>query len=168
MSLFGVFDQRFRGFRVVEIGGVGVALALALVVYLAKTSAGTEGADTNRVQQQIIDEKSKIALLKAEVANLEQPERLESLSNHYLNLQPVAPDHQIEPQTLADIAHAPPPKPAGAPSAATAAAATTTDTAATAKAKTAPDSPVDQVAPPLPDAIADTDTAPAQPADDHP
>ena len=167
MSLFGVFDQRFRGFRVVEIGGVGVALALALVVYLAKTGAGAEGADTDRVQQQIVEEKSKIALLRAEVANLEQPERLETLSNRYLNLQPVAPDHQIEPQALADIAHAAPPKPAAAPSTATA-AATTADAASPAKTKTTAEQPASQVAPPLPAASADTDTAPTQPADAHP
>jgi hypothetical protein len=166
MNLFGVFDHRFRGFRVVEIGGVCVALALALVVYLAKTSAGTEGADTDRVQQQIVDEKSKIALLRAEVANLEQPERLETLSNRYLNLQPVAADHQIDAQALADIAHPQPPKPA-APAAATS-ATVRADAPEAAKTNAAPVVPVDQVAQPLPDTTADSAAAPLQPADVHP
>ena len=47
MSVLGVFEQRYRGFRVVEIGGIGVLLVLILLVYLAKTSAGGEvGGDT--------------------------------------------------------------------------------------------------------------------------
>jgi len=109
MSVFGVFEQRYRGFRVVEIGGIGVLLVLILVVYLAKTSAGGEGARIDRVQQQISDEQSKVALLRAEVASLEQPERLETLSNRYLGLQPVDAKHEIDAQTLASIVHAPSP-----------------------------------------------------------
>ena len=134
MSMFGVFDQRYRGFRVVEIGGIGVLLVLILVVYLAKTSAGGEGARIDRVQQQISDEQSKVALLRAEVASLEQPERLETLSNRYLGLQPIDAKHEIDAQALASIVHAPnpvQPPPSGAtPQGATPPAATPTPVAA--------------------------------------
>jgi len=106
MSVLGVFDRRFRGFRVIEIGGVGVLLALILLVYLAKTIAGSESAQIDSVQQQIGDERAKVSLLRAEVASLEQPERLEALSGRYLGLQPVDAKHEIDAQALADIAHA--------------------------------------------------------------
>jgi cell division protein FtsL len=116
MSVLGVFEHRYRGFRVVEIGGIGVLLVLILLVYLAKTSAGGEGARIDRVQQQISDEQARVALLRAEVASLEQPERLETLSNRYLGLQPVDAKHEIDAQALASIVHAPDPaqpKPSG-------------------------------------------------------
>jgi hypothetical protein len=111
MSVLGVFDQRFRGFRVIEIGGVGVLLALILLVYLAKTIAGSESAEIDHVQQQIGDQRARVTLLRAEVASLEQPERLETLSNRYLGLQPVDAKHDIEAQALATIAGAAAPKP---------------------------------------------------------
>jgi hypothetical protein len=111
MSVLNVFDQRFRGFRVIEIGGVGVLLALILLVYLAKTIAGSESAEIDHVQQQIGDERARVTLLRAEVASLEQPERLEALSNKYLGLQPVDAKHDIDAQALATIAGAPAPKP---------------------------------------------------------
>jgi hypothetical protein len=111
MSVLGVFDQRFRGFRVIEIGGVGVLLALILLVYLAKTIAGSESAEIDHVQQQIGDQRARVTLLRAEVASLEQPERLETLSNRYLGLQPVDAKHDIDAQALATIAGASAPKP---------------------------------------------------------
>ena len=119
MSVLGVFDQRFRGFRVIEIGGVGVLLALILLVYLAKTIAGGQSAQIDRVQQQIADEKTRVTLLRAEVASLEQPERLESLSGRYLNLQPVDAKHEIDAEALATIAHADAPTASSQPAGAT-------------------------------------------------
>ena len=128
MSVLGVFDRRFRGFRVIEIGGVGVLLALILLVYLAKTIAGSESAQIDSVQQQIADERNRVSLLRAEVASLEQPERLEALSSRYLGLQPVDAKHDIDPAALASIAGAPAPKPTpgSAPQAAAPAAAAPT------------------------------------------
>jgi hypothetical protein len=107
-----IMDRRLRGFRIVEIGAVCILMVLILVVYLAKTHAGGEGADIDRVQVQIEDEQDRIRLLRAEVANLEQPERLEALSGRYLHLQPIAAKHEVGPESLADIAH--PPSPADA------------------------------------------------------
>jgi cell division protein FtsL len=114
MNPFSLIDRRYRGFRVIEIGGLGVLLALALVVYLAKTHAGGERADIDHIQAQIEDEQARVTLLKAEVAKLEQPERLESLSGRYLKLQPVPPDHEIAASALESLAHAPPARPARA------------------------------------------------------
>ena len=107
MKLAGLFDQRVRGFRIVELGGLGVLLALVLAVYLSKTGAGGERADIDHVQQQIQDEQTRIRLLQAEVANLEQPERLETLSSQYLGLQPVTAKREVQPDALPDIALTP-------------------------------------------------------------
>jgi len=99
-----LFDQRVRGFRVVELGGLGVLLALVLAVYLSKAGAGGERADIDHVRQQIADEQTRIKLLQAEVASLEQPERLEALSSQYLGLQPIAAKHEVQPDALPDLA----------------------------------------------------------------
>ena len=65
-----------RGFRLVEIGALAVLLALALAVYLVKARAGRETGDIATVESQIADEQRSLRLLQAEVAHLEQPERL--------------------------------------------------------------------------------------------
>jgi len=117
MKLTGLFDQRVRGFRVVEICGLAVLLVLVLAVYLSKAGAGGERADIDRVQQQIIDEQTRIRLLQAEVANLEQPERLAALSAQYLGLQPVPAKHEVDAEVLPDLALIQRAKPASATSA---------------------------------------------------
>jgi hypothetical protein len=155
MSVLGVFDQRFRGFRVIEIGGVGVLLALILLVYLAKTIAGGQSAQIDRVQQQIADEKAQVTLLRAEVASLEQPERLETLSGRYLNLQPVDAKHEIDAQALNTIAHAEAPPASSQPAAAAA--------QATPDAATPPLAATPQAVTPLPPAATVTAAA-AKPA----
>jgi len=104
MKPFGFFEHRVRGFRVVELGGLSVLLVLILTVYLAKTGAGGERADIDRIQHQIFDEQTQIRILRAEVATLEQPERLEALSERYLGLQPISVRREVTPQGLQDVA----------------------------------------------------------------
>jgi len=105
MSFAGFFDQRIRGFRIVELGAGTVLLVLVLVVYLAKTGAGDKSADIDRIEGQIADEQTQIRLLNAELAHQEQPERLEALSGKYLGLQPVPAQHEVQVEALADIAN---------------------------------------------------------------
>ncbi|MCI3181170.1 cell division protein [Caulobacter sp. CCUG 60055] len=104
MSLSDLFDRRVRGFRVIEVGALAVLLALALGVYLSKTGAGREGAETAKVQREIQDERSRIRMLRAEVAYLEQPERIERLSSQYLGLQPTVAKRETDPDALVEIA----------------------------------------------------------------
>ncbi|HXQ45551.1 MAG TPA: cell division protein, partial [Caulobacteraceae bacterium] len=89
-----------------------------------------ERADIDRIQAQIDDEQARVTLLKAEVAKLEQPERLETLSGRYLNLQPIPPSHEISAEALASVAHPPPPAPAAKAAPAPAAKANPTSAAA--------------------------------------
>jgi hypothetical protein len=104
MRPFAFLNHRVRGFRIVEVGALGVLLVLILAVYLAKTGAGAKRADIDAIQQQIFSEKSQIRVLKAEVASLEQPERLEALSGKYLGLVPVSARRELTAAGLADIA----------------------------------------------------------------
>ena len=107
MNPFAALDSRIRGFRVIDMMALTVLVVLVLVVYTAKTHAGGTRADIDRVEQQISDEQSRIRLLNAEVASEEQPERLTDLSGRLLNLAPIAPEHDISPDQLADVAGKP-------------------------------------------------------------
>ena len=103
MSSVGLFNRRVRGFRVVEVAGVGILLSLVTSVYLAKTFAGRERQEIGRIEQQILDEASRKRLLEAEVAHLEQPRRIEQLAM-MMQLKPIAPDHEITEDALIDVA----------------------------------------------------------------
>lgn len=128
MSIRSFFERRVRGVRLIELWAGALTLVLALGVYLAKTTAGDEGADIARTQNEIVKEQRKIRLLKAEVAFLEQPERLERLSSAYLGLQPMSGKRETVVENLQEVARtgtpapdpaaaqpAPPPAPVAAP-----------------------------------------------------
>jgi hypothetical protein len=127
MRPFGFFDQRIRGFRVVELGAAAVLTVLVLVVYLAKTGASGKRDDIDQIGTEIVAEQTQIRLLQAELAHQEQPERLEALSSRYLGLQPISAKHEVSAETLPQIASlaaapikaAPAPAPASPPAPAT-------------------------------------------------
>ncbi|MDB5458283.1 MAG: cell division protein, partial [Caulobacteraceae bacterium] len=73
--------------------------------YLAKARAGRERTDITAVETQIGDEQRRLRLLQAEVAHLEQPERLERLSAA-AGLGPTAAKHEGEVDQLAEISRA--------------------------------------------------------------
>ena len=100
----GFLGRSLRGVRLVEFGALLVLLAMATGVYLAKASAGRERAEITQVQGQIDDENKRLRLLQAEVAHLEEPARLESLSTQ-IGLQPTDVKHEGAPEELGDIAH---------------------------------------------------------------
>jgi hypothetical protein len=98
-----VFTHRIRGFRVLDIAAVGLIVAIALGSYAFKTFAGAEDADASAVETRIVQEEKRVRLLKAEIARLEAPRRLEDLSTRYLSL--AAPDaaHEIHAEDLSRI-----------------------------------------------------------------
>jgi cell division protein FtsL len=99
----GFLGRSLRGVRLVEFGALMVMLVMALGVYLAKAAAGRERADITQVESQIEDEQKRLRLLQAEVAHLEEPARLASLSSQ-LGLAPTSAKHQGSPEALAEIA----------------------------------------------------------------
>ena len=104
MRLSGVIRQRFRGFRVVDLAALVICLALALTVYAYKTSAATQSTDITDVESQIRDETRAVQLLRAQVAHLEAPDRLERLSRTYAGQAPVAAKQEVTPQALPQVA----------------------------------------------------------------
>ena len=98
-----LFEHRIRGFRAVDLAGCGLLVILVLGVYAAKTDAGQEGANIASVQKQIGEEHRQLRLLKAELAHLEEPRRLERLSAA-IGLQPVAAARETPPDGLIEVA----------------------------------------------------------------
>jgi cell division protein FtsL len=96
--------RRIRGFKLVDIVASSVLVLLILGVYLAKTIAGRERAEIASAERQITAEKARIRLLEAEVTHLEQPARIEHLSETYLGMAPVSIKHEASPDVLAEIA----------------------------------------------------------------
>lgn len=96
--------RRIRGFRLVDIVALSVLMLLVLGVYLAKTIAGRERAEIASAERQIAAEKARIRLLQAEVTHLEQPARIEHLSETYLGMAPVPIKHEASADVLAEIA----------------------------------------------------------------
>jgi cell division protein FtsL len=107
-----LLTRRVRGFRLVDLIALGLLTALILGVYLVKTIAGRERTEIAKVERQIDMEKSRIRLLQAEVSHLEQPARIERLSEAYLGLAPVNFKREISTEALAYVAGKPiePPK----------------------------------------------------------
>ncbi|THD61442.1 cell division protein [Phenylobacterium sp.] len=100
-------NRRVRGFRLVDLVALGLLTMLILGVYLAKTVAGGERAKIAAVERQIVAEKARIRLLQAEVSHLEQPARIERLSETYLNLAPVSEKRVANLEDLPQLAQKP-------------------------------------------------------------
>jgi hypothetical protein len=107
MSLSAVFTRRFRGVRVINLMGGGLLLVLVLGLYLVKTLAGTERADIATAEVQIADEQRRIRLLQAEVAYLEQPDRIQRLAEQGLAVQPLSGKRETAIDSLPAVAARP-------------------------------------------------------------
>jgi hypothetical protein len=104
MTFNALFNRRLRGFRVVHLVATAVLAGLVLSVYLTKASAGREAAAIATINREIAKESRRLRLLKAEIAHLEQPERLEDLSRRYLSLEPIPAQRETLPDGLAEVA----------------------------------------------------------------
>lgn len=98
-----LFNHRTRGFRSINLVGMAVLIGLALTVNLAKTYAGKERSQIDRIDRQIATEQVRIRLLQAEVAHLEQPGRLERLSRETLGMAPTTAKQEVSVATLAQV-----------------------------------------------------------------
>jgi hypothetical protein len=127
MRFSAVLTHRVRGFRVFDLAALAVLLVLALTVYAFKTFAGDQRADIVDVENQIHDEGRRVRLLKAELAQLQSPTRLEALARHYADQAPVTAPQEVTPEALPQAATTLPRQPATAPAAPAAPVAATTD-----------------------------------------
>ncbi|RZJ05776.1 MAG: cell division protein [Brevundimonas sp.] len=109
-----LFAWKVRGVRWIEIIGVLLVAAMVFSVYLAKAAAAREGAQIASYERQIAENGQRVRLLRAEVARLEQPGRLEDLSRA-AGLGPVDVHRQATEQNLPNLAPVPEPAPVAAP-----------------------------------------------------
>ena len=98
-----LFNHRTRGFRTINLIGMAVLITLALTVNLAKTYAGKERSQIDKIDRQIAAEQVRIRLLKAEVAHLEQPGRLERLSRETLGMEPTTSKQEVPAAALSMV-----------------------------------------------------------------
>ncbi len=107
-----IFTHRIRGFRTINIVFGATLLVLAVSVNFAKVVAGRERNEIGLVESSISKEKARIRLLEAEVAHLEQPERIGRLSRVHLAMAPVTAKQEASVETLAQVAGVLPQPPA--------------------------------------------------------
>ena len=107
MSVLGVFTSRVRGFRVLDLAFLGLVPVLALSLYTFKTFAGRERSNIADVEAQIRDETRQVLLLRAQIAHLESPDRLEKLATQVGKQAPVAARQEVAPDALGKLVAAP-------------------------------------------------------------
>jgi len=109
-TLNRLYAWKIRGVRWVEIIGVMLVAAMVFSVYLAKAAAARQSARITDLERQITDNGQRVRLLRAEVARLEQPGRLEALSRG-AGLGPVDVHRQATEESLPTLAAVPAPPP---------------------------------------------------------
>ena len=101
-TMVRLFEMKVRGVRWVEIIGVGLVAVMIVSVYAAKAAAARESSRIAQLEQEISANNQRVRLLRAEVARLEQPARLESLSRQ-AGLSPTDVHRQAEADKLAQL-----------------------------------------------------------------
>ena len=117
-----LFDWKIRGIRWIEIIGVVCVAAMVFSVYVAKAAAARESAAIGQLERQIAENAQRVRLLRAEVARLEQPARLETLSRG-AGLGPTGSGRQADETQLPSLKPVVVPAPVAAPAPAPVAAA---------------------------------------------
>lgn len=127
-ALQRLFDWKVRGVRWIEIIGVALVAIMIVSVYAAKAAAARESSRIAQLEQDIRENGQRVRLLRAEVARLEQPARLEALSRQ-IGMAPVDIHRQAGEDQLTALKPAADAKPAAAPAAPPAASAISDDAA---------------------------------------
>lgn len=112
-----LLNWKVHGVRWLDIIGVVVVAVLLLSVYVAKAAADRENRRITEIESQIAQNRQRVRLLRAEIARLEQPGRLETLSRS-VGLAPVDVHRQATEVELPGLKPAPASAPTIAPVAA--------------------------------------------------
>ena len=91
-------SRRLTGF-ILFVVGVGLVVAL----FYVKTRAQTARAEMRSLERQVAEEEAAIAVLRAEIAYLENPARLAELSQARLGLRPTDPEQVVTEAAIFDI-----------------------------------------------------------------
>ncbi len=87
--------KRFGSFLLIVLG-----FCLIAGLYLISARTQSAGKEAGRLERTLEQERAAIAVLKAEIAHLESPQRLSDLSAKHLGLRPTEPDQIL---TLDDV-----------------------------------------------------------------
>lgn len=87
-GLLRLMNWKVRGIRWIDIIGSVMVAVLIFSVYVAKAAADREDRRIAAIERDIGENRERVRLLRAEIARLEQPGRLESLSRS-VGLEPV-------------------------------------------------------------------------------
>lgn len=98
-ALQRLFDWKIRGVRWIEIIGVTLVAVMIVSVYAAKAAAARESSRIAELERDIRENRQRVRLLRAEVARLEQPARLENLSRQ-IGMAPVDVRRQADEAQL--------------------------------------------------------------------
>ena len=120
-ALQRLFDWKVRGVRWIEIIGVALVAIMIVSVYAAKAAAARESSRIAQLEQDIRENGQRVRLLRAEVARLEQPARLEALSRQ-IGMAPADVHRQAKEAQLTELKPVPVPTAAATPAVAPAAA----------------------------------------------
>ena len=73
-----------------------IGFGLVATLYVVKTRTQSAYQEVVRLEKALAQEQAAIAVLNAEIAHLESPERLRALSEQYLDLRPTRADQMID------------------------------------------------------------------------
>ncbi len=110
-SLVQLFRIRIRGVSLVEAMAFVCLSVLVIGVYFYKANAGQESARIKDLDREIQQEDQQVRRLREQLTTLQQPARIERLSQQYLNLGPMGAQQEAAPEDLTDIARRGPPPP---------------------------------------------------------
>ena len=97
-ALKRLFDWKVGGVRWVEIFGILCVAAMLLSVYLTKAAAARQSSRIAELEREIDQSSLRVRMLRAEVARLESPARLEALSRQ-AGLAPIGESSAAEAPT---------------------------------------------------------------------
>jgi hypothetical protein len=98
---------RFRGVSPLKMIALLCLSCLVIGVYLMKAGAEREAARISALDRNIYAEERDVRRLRETVARLEQPARIEAMSEHYLGLKPVRLKQELKASDLPIVLAAP-------------------------------------------------------------
>jgi|APCry1669190288_1035285.scaffolds.fasta_scaffold29175_2 cell division protein FtsL len=106
-----LFRVRVRGVSLVEALAFVCLAMLVISVYFFKANAGQESAKIKDLDREIQSEDREVRRLREQLTTLQQPARIERLSQQYLDLAPMSARQEASPEDLTEIARQGPPPP---------------------------------------------------------
>jgi hypothetical protein len=107
-ALKALFEQRYRGLRLIELVGIILALILMFWLSLSKVREGEDIKRMNQLSEKITQEQAIIHDLKVTVTHLERPRRLEALAAQVLDMKTITAENEASLDQILEISgHAP-------------------------------------------------------------